>query len=243
MGSKRRNKRDEVSGVYSGLLRESAEPRDHPSDRLSNVMLEVIMVLEGLKSQISEAQGQVVRVYARLKRKDTAQPSELADVFPNEFGRAPNLLIDLISRGNRHRRVGVGTEPEAQPISRARAKGEEIGGYPKFIREDEKLVKIGWSPRKSKEYRHTCKFTDLLLFASRLSGETCAGGPAKLTEILPIKDSQGKFMDNCKIYTCLDWLQHTGLLKRHGKRGYAFEATVGLAGEIENRFRALPQRE
>src|SRR4051794_10928936 len=44
----------------------------------------------------------------------------------------------------------IGVEHEALSVARPKP-----GEYPKFLREHDKLVKIGWADKSGKEYRHT----------------------------------------------------------------------------------------
>ena len=116
--------------------------------------------------------------------------------------------------------------------------GREPGDYPKFHREDDKLVKIGWSVKKGKEYRHTCTIEDVIRLTSRIAEAGPGGKPVKLR---PVLDSLDESLVNHQVYTVIDWLKSEGLLKHDG-RGYVLEPVGDLAGVVEARFRQLAER-
>src|SRR4051794_1802913 len=137
------------------------------------------------------------------------------------------------------------SEDEVSPIPTVVAtssapSGEEGAGYPKFFREGDKLVKIGWSKKKGGEYRHICYIENVILMASRIAEMGAGGGPVKYTEI---KKDLGTAATNYHIYTAIDWLLEIGLLRREGLEGYVVPPTEDLSGIISARFRDLPEKE
>ena len=110
--------------------------------------------------------------------------------------------------------------------------------YPKFFKADEKLVKIGRSDKKGREYRHACGFEAVKRLVSLLAASTADGRPIRVSDAL---DSMGGGITNSQIYTAVDWLQAAGLLKKHGKRGYSLEEVEDPIREVEARFRQLPE--
>src|SRR4051812_19033174 len=101
-----------------------------------------------------------------------------ADLFARHPAYEPLAFFEGKHRGRRKLATVSKRVPGA---GRASASKEcEPGAYPKFHREQDKLVKIGWSDRKGKEYRHTCTIGDVIRLTSRIAEAGPGGKPVKL---------------------------------------------------------------
>jgi hypothetical protein len=114
--------------------------------------------------------------------------------------------------------------------------------YPRFKREDDTLVKIGWSKSDRATYEHRSPRMILERLMSRIV-EVGAGGERFTTEqILPLMDESNNELPSYRAYLCLAWLCFAGVLVRHGRQGY----TVAVEGEFGQAVQAewdkLPDR-
>lgn len=116
-------------------------------------------------------------------------------------------------------------------------------GYPKFRREGETLIKIGWSKNTKSEYEHRAprRVVDALL-----KGVLTAGGAGKVftvENLLPLPDpTDATAIPGYQVYLVLAWFRTEGLLQQHGREGYSLFTTIDLEKTIEERWLALPNR-
>jgi len=107
----------------------------------------------------------------------------------------------------------------AKPNSqRSRRTGDQ---YPKFLRERQDLVKVGWSKRKKREYRHKASRQLVFLLAETLKAQASNGRLITSAEFLPLRDPEdGQELPDCQAYVALAWLVQAGLVEKRGRQGY-----------------------
>ena len=135
---------------------------------------------------------------------------------------------------NHSRDIGKqqGKKPALQPSGH---------GYPKFQREDDWIIKIGWSKNLKSEYQHRApkKVVDALV-KSVLN----AGANEKVfsvDELMPIADPEdGTAIPGYQVYIALAWLRTEGLLQQHGREGYSLFAPINMVETVEKRWSAIP---
>jgi hypothetical protein len=172
---------------------------------------------------------------------------DLDDLLANVFRRTGDLFArhqtyepQRVNEGGHrgHRKVATVVKRVTRAGPASVSNGLERGGYPKFHREQDRLVKIGCSGKNGKEYRHTCSIDDVIRLASRIAEVGSGGKPVKLR---PVIDSLDEGLVNHQVYTAIDWLRTEGLLKHDG-RGYVLESVGDLAGVVVARFQQLEER-
>src|SRR5262249_8469960 len=115
--------------------------------------------------------------------------------------------------------------------------------YPKFFREGEALVKLGWSKREGKPYEHKAPRKVLRALVQALAG-TCLGEGLFDTErLFPLKDPDDRSeVPTYQAYLALAWLRRTGLVVQHGRRGYSLPEGTDLERESDRLWNELPTR-
>jgi hypothetical protein len=93
-------------------------------------------------------------------------------------------------------------------------------GYPRFFRDGEELIKLGWSKRKGTEYQHKAPVSVLMLLASRLAVVGAGGRMFSTENVLPLTTTEGSQIPDYQVYLCLAWLRSDGLVRQHGRQGY-----------------------
>jgi len=114
--------------------------------------------------------------------------------------------------------------------------------YPRFFRQGDQLVKVGWSKREKKEYQHRAPLMVLSALASALTKIGADGRVFSTDRVVPLKD----FVDNTdiptyQVYVCLALLRQVGLIDQHGRRGYSIPEVKEFAQTVESAWSQLPE--
>jgi hypothetical protein len=183
-----------------------------------------LQLMDGI-SRVENLLSEIIRVTGdmRVRYAKYGGPRTELEEMSGERSRGPR------KRARAAKRVTAADATAAPP---------DPGEYPKFFREDDRLVKKDWSVAKGKVYRHTCSIDDAIRLAIRIEAAGRDGEPFKIREVL---ESLDKSMRNYQVYAVIDWLKKEGLLK-YDERGYSLGSVEDLASEIGARFRQLPER-
>ncbi len=116
--------------------------------------------------------------------------------------------------------------------SRPAQKRKLTRDYPKFRREDDELVKIGWSKRAKEEYEHRAPKSAVFTLIAALAKIASKKRQFTMEAVLPVNADDGTQVPDYQSYLGLAWLRHENLIVQHGRRGYSipkpgnFEAAV-----------------
>lgn len=114
--------------------------------------------------------------------------------------------------------------------------------YPKFFRDREELVKIGWSKKQRAEYRHKAPKAVVLLVAQALEQKGAGGERFTFEELLPFRDRDtGADVPSYQAYAVLAWLRKEELIVQHGRQGYSLAQNISVMGAVEERWKLLPK--
>ena len=173
-----------------------------------------------------------------------------------DYPRA-SMLLGLAQRVAGTVRPGGGLKQDVQPPSTAGAMQAAVSGspmvkkstmssktteYPRFKRENDTLIKVGWSKSDRSTYEHRSPRAILDRLVMRIVEVGSSGERFTTEEILPLLDERNSELPSYQAYLCLAWLVIAGLLERHGRQGY----TVAVAGDfqhaVETQWEQLPSR-
>lgn len=134
----------------------------------------------------------------------------------------------------------TGAEPVSGMPKSARARNK-LGQYPRFLREGENLVKVGWSKSAKAEYEHKSPKGVLAVLTAALTSAN--GRRVAMDKVLPLKDpATGSSFPDYQSYVCLAWLRSVGLVIQHGRQGYSLPKGAELEKSVESHWNALPTR-
>lgn len=148
---------------------------------------------------------------------DVAQVADLAD------GLARLLRGEVLPT----KRWLASTAPEATEAKRPatttkktepRAEKRE---YPRFEREGDRLIKIGWSKKRREQYEHRAPRDAVLAFIRHLASHAQEGQVFAMEDVLPVPDFSGGEVPAYQAYLTLAWLQHAGAVEKKGRDGYS----------------------
>jgi hypothetical protein len=117
------------------------------------------------------------------------------------------------------------------------------GEYPKFLREINDLVKIGWSKSEKSPYEHKAPKAVIGLLGQALMRAGRGGRRFSTDDILPLKQSAGDGeVPSYQAYLALAWFRVEALVTQHGRQGYSLPEGIDLMDEAERRWGKLPAR-
>jgi hypothetical protein len=129
---------------------------------------------------------------------------------------------------------GVATSPRKRPEGRRRK-----GAYPRFIRDGDRLVKVGWSKKEQAEYQHRApkQAVDALMTALARLGDK----EFSMAALLPIVNEQGEEIPSYQAYLALAWLRSWGGVRRESRGDYSVHPERLLGSEVTAQWQALPE--
>ena len=198
--------------------------------------------------EISEILGSAERSLATLA----------SDVMKESNYGAAALLIDLAKQ------VKALAEKARQSLDRetvpAPATAEKCGGtagppalhgrrqpkkgeYPKFLREGDSLIKVGWSRSGKAEYEHKAPKKVLALLTAAIGQAAANGKRFTISKVVPLVDpADHSDVPEYQVYAAVAWLRAVGVLKQHGRQGYTLSAKPPFEPLLENHWGELPSR-
>ncbi len=141
---------------------------------------------------------------------------------------------------------------EARPTPTSQQSGAEHGvkknskqrkatAYPRFVRRDDELIKIGWSKKQKKQYQHKSPKYVLELLRNALLNSKADTQTISTDEFFPLRDKDGGEVPGYQAYVCLAWFKAEELVVQEGRQGYRVLARNKLAEALSARWEALSQ--
>lgn len=137
---------------------------------------------------------------------------------------------------------GSGRKRIHQNVSR-RSFSKPADHYPRFERDGDKLVKVGWSKKNEEAYEHRAPKEAILCFRQHLAKTVDAGATFTMEEILPIPSTNGGEIPSYQAYLTLAWLRDRGAVRKKGRDGYAYSVRAIDEAKVEEHWAVLPERE
>lgn len=102
--------------------------------------------------------------------------------------------------------------------------------YPRFQRDGDRLVKIGWSKKEKRVYEHRAPKQVVFSVASQLATGVTPHQVFTMEQFLPFHDGDGQEIPAYQAYLVLAWLRSIELVERKGKDGYL----ISQGGALEH---------
>lgn len=125
---------------------------------------------------------------------------------------------------------------------RLRRRHSRDSEYPKFLRRNDELVKIGWSKSDKTTYEHKAPRSVVALLVQALTKVGQGGRLFTMDDILPLKQPGGGEIPSYQAYLTLAWIRAESLITQHGRQGYSLMDGLDLESETERRWSGLPTR-
>ena len=115
-------------------------------------------------------------------------------------------------------------------------------GYPRFVREGDALVKIGWSKKSKSEYEHRAPRDVLGQITAAIRDLARAGSRFTVEEILAGIAAKGAEIPSYQTYLCIAWMRENALLEQHGRQGYSLARPTQLSDQMAGAWSATATR-
>lgn len=112
--------------------------------------------------------------------------------------------------------------------------------YPKFARRGDQLIKIGWSKKEKKEYKHKAPRRVVACLVRTLAERGKDGRIVQMGDVLPMQERDGTEIPTYQSYLALAWLRKTGLIDQHGREGYSISEPDELDQAVDASWQTLP---
>lgn len=113
-------------------------------------------------------------------------------------------------------------------------------GYPRFVRDGERLVKIGWSKKNKSEYEHRVPRSAVDAFLGKLTSAVKPGRVFEVEGLLPVTDQAGEEVPAYQVYVTLAWLRNVGVVAKKGRDGYVIEDAEATKSGAQAQWQELP---
>lgn len=139
-----------------------------------------------------------------------------------------------------HSAKSVSDTSGRRPLERT---GVRKGSYPKFLRDGETIIKLGWSKTAKAEYEHKSPKTVLIHLVATLAKLPATKKRFAMDAVLPLRDAgTGSDIPAYQAYLCLAWLRTIGIVTQHGRQGYSLTKKNAVDVRVEEYWRQLPTR-
>lgn len=191
------------------------------------------------------AQGQLRQLIERGVREQ--RYAEVAEVAGLAQGVA-SLLQGRLAPASKDAPPALTEQPKrggasAPVLSRGSAARTGKPNYPRFERDGDKLVKVGWSKKNKAAYEHRAPREAVIAFARHLSGSVQAGKLFAVEDLLPVPDlAGGGELPAYQVYLALAWLRQVGAIDKRGRDGYVLRQSGLNDAMLDEHWARLPVR-
>ena len=115
--------------------------------------------------------------------------------------------------------------------------------FPRFERDGDKLVKIGWSKKNKSSYEHRAAHDVVVAFARHLSNHVHEGKMFAVENLTPVPDivNSGE-IPAYQVYLVLAWLRKAGAIDKKGRDGYVLRRGALTTENMEKLWATVPIR-
>lgn len=113
-------------------------------------------------------------------------------------------------------------------------------GYPRFLRDGDRLVKVAWSKKERKPYEHRAPQAIIQTLIDAVRKRKGEGKLFEAANVLPLVTESGEEYPSYQSYLALAWLRHVGIVAKKGRDGYILKRGVATSQKLEELWAILP---
>lgn len=117
-----------------------------------------------------------------------------------------------------------------------------INDYPRFLQQGNELIRVAWSKREKREYRHKAPYSAVEAVARAMHEKGVEGRVFSTDDFLPLRDGEATDIPNYQAYVAIALFKHTGLIDQHGRQGYSIRQPHDFRNAVETLWRNLPKQ-
>lgn len=187
---------------------------------------------------------QVLKQCEKQLRQELANAAQAGDyaaiaVMTHWAQVVAGLAAEAVEAGGEGHSVA---EPVARPASTAVVRHVARASkttYPRFMRTNNALVKIGWSKKSKAEYEHKAPLAlarELANVAAQLGAKGKVFSIEELSSTWAGEESPPSYQH----YVIVAWWRSAGLIDQHGRQGYSVPKPASFVADAEQRLDTLP---
>ena len=181
-----------------------------------SVSEELLVMLSGVEERLA----------ARLRAAAEERSYQDIPVIAAVSQRVHDLIAELENgkietRGNGTAELLSTTRTKLGPATISTTSGGRSTNrlaYPRFGRDGDRLVKVGWSKKAKSEYEHKASHATVLAVAETL--RNLEGKEFSMEDVLPLSDMSGEGIPSYQAYLVLAWFCSLGAVRKEGRGGY-----------------------
>lgn len=132
--------------------------------------------------------------------------------------------------------------PQSQPHRAVRASNvaSRRAGYPRFLRDGDRLVKVAWSKKERKPYEHRAPQAIIQTLIDAVRKRKGEGKLFEAADVLPLATANGEEYPSYQSYLALGWLRHVGIVAKRGREGYILRPGTATPAKLDGLWVSLP---
>lgn len=115
--------------------------------------------------------------------------------------------------------------------------------FPRFERQVDRLVKIGWSKKDRRPYEHKAPKDLIDPVRAALLKVADKKGDFGTEQVIPMVGPDGKDIPSYQVYLILAWFRSLRLVEKSGRDGYRLDRTAMSAFSLESAWELLTRKE
>jgi hypothetical protein len=153
------------------------------------------------------------------------------------------LALESTSGEQRPVPIAPGKSSRAPAVNRSDRAASPATRYPRFVRNGDEVIRVAWSKREKKEYRHKVSLQALRAVTVAIADHGAEGRVFTTDEILPVRNSpDGTEIPSYQAYVCISLLKVAGLIEQHGRQGYSAPRASELEVAAQGFATKLPKK-
>lgn len=199
----------------------------------------------GLRA-VSEAESLVRRLISEAaadnQYADVIALAEMADGLRRLRGGADAATHASEDSGYAAKQRKTSAQKPKRAIRTTNEKAAVKNVFPRFEKDGDRLVKIGWSKRQGSAYEHRAPKQAVLACVSRIVGLAPPGRVFAVDAMLPARDpSTGGEVPAYQVYLVVAWLRSLSLIKKKGRDGYVVSEEL-TEPAVDDAWRKITER-
>ncbi len=204
-------------------------------------------VQEYIEQVLRRAEEQLaVRLKEAVEDRQYGAAAELASISERVRDLVQSVANAELSRDRQERGLSDHMEPDARRLATARASTSPSSSgserrtsrrYPRFIRSEGRLVKVGWSKRDRAEYEHRASEASVRTVVAAV--RDLESHQFSMDQLMPVDDGSGGEVPSYQVYLIVAWLRSLGVVRRAGRGGYVAVPDGLSSAAMEQHWRAL----